>query len=729
MDIRGTKKVMALLSLTACVSLTGLVNPCLFTDNNIAYAADSAGDYTVYEPIKIKATVTADALKVRKGAGTTYAQKVVAGTPVTLKENTKVYVTGNKNDKDGNKWYAIKYKINNKWYTGYAISSYIKLSASKTNKVKAEITAKKGVYARTKAVSSGSILKYKKQRVALTYGQKCQIIGETGEEEKYFLIAFYYNKKLMTGYVKSDKLQLRKTIDEAATEAARQAAEAGKDNTKENTGSETNENNTSSGDKNVNKGSGTSENNTGNNTGTASGSAVAPEPVITTSPAVTPATPTTALSDSEFEAAMTAAGFPESYKPYLRELHSKHPYWTFEANLLPMTWDEAVANESKVGVNLIPNSKNAAWKSTAEGAYDPLTDKYIPYDGSTWVTASEQAVKYYMDPRNWLTEDYVYQFELLSYKAGLQTISGVQAILAGTAMDGTSYSYTDDMGTTVTRTYADTFMDAAAYSGVSPYHLATRSKQEVLGGSGFTSSVSGTVSGYEGLYNFYNIGAYGSTTAGGAVAHGLTYASVGNVNKVYYDGTPLNRRILIPWTNQYRAILGGAAYIGYEYIDRGQNTVYLQKFNMTAKSTYGHQYMTNIEVGRGESVKTKTAYSSLGEQPLVFSIPVYKDMPTTAAAMPGTGGASETKDFNNYLSSLTVSNYTLTPTFSPEVTEYTVVPAENDVSVTVSATAVSGKSVVEGTGEHVLVRGVNTIQVIVTAENGSQRVYTVTLQK
>ncbi|MDY6324660.1 MAG: hypothetical protein SPL99_06310, partial [Catonella sp.] len=62
MDIRGTKKVMALLSLTACVSLTGGVNPCLFTDNNIAYAADSAGDYTVYEPIKIKATVTADAL-------------------------------------------------------------------------------------------------------------------------------------------------------------------------------------------------------------------------------------------------------------------------------------------------------------------------------------------------------------------------------------------------------------------------------------------------------------------------------------------------------------------------------------------------------------------------------------------------------------------------------------------------------------------------------------------
>lgn len=47
-------------------------------------------------------------------------------------------------------------------------------------------------------------------------------------------------------------------------------------------------------------------------------------------------------------------------------------------------------NESKVGLNLLSVNKSYAWKSTASKAYNWKTDKYIPYDGSTWVTASKR---------------------------------------------------------------------------------------------------------------------------------------------------------------------------------------------------------------------------------------------------------------------------------------------------------------------------------------------------
>ena len=78
-----------------------------------------------------------------------------------------------------------------------------------------------------------------------------------------------------------------------------------------------------------------------------------------------------------------------------------------------------------------------------------------------------------------------------------------------------------------------------------------------------------------GYYNFYNIGAYNSTAAGGAIANGLKYAKNGSTNAT------LNSNSLIPWTNRYRAIVGGAYIIGNSYISKGQNTIYLQKFNVT----------------------------------------------------------------------------------------------------------------------------------------------------
>lgn len=434
-------------------------------------------------------------------------------------------------------------------------------------------------------------------------------------------------------------------------------------------------------------------------------------------------TPTTGgvISDGDFENYLTSQGFPESYKPYLRTLHKAYPNWVFEAYNTGLDWNTVIAREGVLGLNLISNGKSVEWKSFATGAYNWSTDKFIPFDGSTWVTPSTQGLMYFMDPRNFLTEKGIFQFETLTYKSQYQNASGVENILYNTPLYNKSFTYKDDVGKTVTTTYGDTFLAAALYSGVSPYHLATRSKQEVVTGTTtVSSSVTGTVAGYEGLYNFYNIGAYHSTTPGGAIANALKYAKNGTTN------ASLNATYLIPWDNPYDSIVGGSYIIGSNYIKRGQDTIYLQKFNVTSTSTYSHQYMANIEAPNAESAKTYTAYSGmLSNAPIVFSIPVYNNMPSQAVPAP-----SKAYNPNNWLKTLTIDGYSLTPTFDLTKDQtYSVIVPKTVTSLNIRATAVSTKASIMGTGTIAVNEGNNVINIYVTAENGDKRTYQISVFK
>lgn len=329
----------------------------------------------------------------------------------------------------------------------------------------------------------------------------------------------------------------------------------------------------------------------------------------------------TVLTEKQFEEEMTRQGFPDSYKTYLRVLHMSYPYWQFQAYKTGLDWNSVVEGESKLGLNLISNSKSAAWKSMESGAYDAATGKWKVFDGTSWVAASKEAVMYYLDPRNFLTEQGIFQFELLEYQPQYQTLDGINVILKNTPFGDAKFTYVDDVtGEQKEISYAGAFQDAAVTSGVSPYHLASRSKQEVVtGATTVSSAVTGTVESYPGIFNFYNIGATSGTTP---VLNGLAWASRGDT-------------FLRPWNNRYRSIVGGAMYIGSNYINRGQNTGYLQKFNVTPTGTYSHQYMTNVEAANSEALKTKNAYNGiLDAVPLVFSIPVYENMPETNCAVP-----------------------------------------------------------------------------------------------
>ena len=412
--------------------------------------------------------------------------------------------------------------------------------------------------------------------------------------------------------------------------------------------------------------------------------------------------------DADFEAYLTAQGFPESYKDALRALHAKYPKWVFVADHLDYTWETALANQSKVGRSLITKSAISSWKSLDTGSYNWDTGEWYTFDGGSWCAASKELVAYYMDPRNFLNETYIWMFEKLSYQSDFQTKENLENILKGTFMEaGKNLVVNDETGEKCN--YADIIMIAAMNSGVNPYHLASSILVE-MGNNGTSGSISGTVSGYEGYYNYYNWKAY-AHSGRSAIVNGLIYAS----------GT--YEAHMRPWNTRYKSLVGGAIMLGESYINIGQDTLYYKKFDYVGEP-YTHQYMTHIRAPELEAQKTSKAYTTDVKEntSIVFKIPVYKDMPQTAATLP-TGDGSP----NNCLASLSINGQSLTPTFTKFTTEYSLVVGNSVTSVEVNAASIISTTTVKGTGTYELKEGSNTIVVSATAENGSVRNYTITI--
>lgn len=358
---------------------------------------------------------------------------------------------------------------------------------------------------------------------------------------------------------------------------------------------------------------------------------------------------------NNFEKSETLDGienFPESYKPYLEELKKNHPNWTFTALYTNLDWDYVIKNENVFGKNLVPKSYSDNWKNTNPGEYNVEVD-------AGWVDCSKQSILYTMDPRNFLNEVRIFQFEELSYNANTNSVDGVEKILYGTEFYNTIVSYLTSNGNTVTmnKKYSDLIYSAGVTSKVSAYHLASRIKQEV-GPFLSHSSISGRVPGYEGLYNFYNIGATSSSEPMGAIINGLKYARDG---KGASEAT--KTKYLIPWNTKERAITGGGIFIGSSYINIGQNNIYLQKFHVSDDNNgelFWHQYMTNVLAPYSESQIIYKGYSNsnLLDTSINFIIPIYNNMPEIQEESPAINKSDyesdNTKVYANVQTSLNV---------------------------------------------------------------------------
>ena len=397
-----------------------------------------------------------------------------------------------------------------------------------------------------------------------------------------------------------------------------------------------------------------------------------------------------AAAQDSYVTQLKNAGFPDSYATQLAKLKEKYPNWIFEPMFVGVDFDEAVAQErtphSQQLIQMYSGNNNKGYYCTCSSCYK--NGSYVIQEGSTWVSASQSAVEYYMDPRNFFDERYIFQFETTAYDAS-QTTSGIETIIRNTWMYNSNITYKDSNGTTRTYTsstypngvkYSQAILNAAKNSGVSAYYLASRIVQEVGGSTNSAGGASGTNSTYPGIYNYYNIGANtgyldGLKWAATSVADNKT-----NVNANMRSAATTNSSLIVtvpsgttvsilsttgtqadgykwhrvtatvngrsytgyirsdligdaynrPWTNPYDSIINGAVYIA-ENFSQDQNTGYLQKFNVNPESSnmYAHEYMANVQAPSSEARNTYNAYREAGvlSAARTFIIPVFDNMP------------------------------------------------------------------------------------------------------
>ena len=209
--------------------------------------------------------------------------------------------------------------------------------------------------------------------------------------------------------------------------------------------------------------------------------------------------------DETFESSI--ATFSEDYKPYLRYLHTKYPLWTFTSLKTNLDFTESVTRQKSI------------CSIEIKSGFCETNPYYQTEDG--WCIATDDAVKFFLDPRNFLSEKYIFMFENLSYSE-VYTENVVQNVINGTFME--------DLSLLDNQKYASIFVEAGRTANVSPLYLASLSIQEV----GFSSTPTFTTSGgqfeyegytYSGLYNFFNIGAYSSES--NPAKAGLVFANGG----------------------------------------------------------------------------------------------------------------------------------------------------------------------------------------------------------
>ena len=337
--------------------------------------------------------------------------------------------------------------------------------------------------------------------------------------------------------------------------------------------------------------------------------------------------------NGDFEKEMLSKGFTESYLPYLKALHEKHSNWNFKAVKTNIDFDTAVTNENYGEISLVDGTdetlRSKEWPYYQNGVYQEIEPG--------WYVASRDTVSYYLDPRNFLSEEYIFMFEDIKYNASIHTEDAVRGVTKGTFLN--------------TNEYLDILMKTARTYNISPVYIASRIRQEkgssdsisttgeaftyevdnnCLNNLGYTSNPnswnalnscgSGRV--YSGIYNYFNIGAYGSYKS--PQIRGLIWANGGFDASV----TTYNR----PWNSKEKAIMGGVNYIVGAYVNNGQNTLYYQKFNVAPDAvypTYTHQYMTNIRAASSEAYSTYKSYrdNDLLGNSYEFLIPVYNNMP------------------------------------------------------------------------------------------------------
>lgn len=562
-----------------------------------------------------KGVVKNGPLTVRGNAGTKYKKMG------TLAKGKTITIKGTKKNKNGAKWYKIKFKSKN----GYVLAKHVKLKttaskkAAALGKIKAYSPTKKGTIKEGPLNIRGNAGAGYKKIGTLKKKAAVTVTGERTGKDRAKWYRIKHGSK--TGYVLAKYV----TIKAAAASAPKETAVNKKGTVKD-------------GPLNVRKGAGTNYAKLGSlakgktitvlsKVKNASGqtwykfnySASKKGYVLSSYITLAKDTPPAGsdldgsnLSDAEFETWMTQQGFPDSYKSGLRALHQAHPQWIFKAQNTGIDWSSALAKEMKIGINLVEPTSPDSWKSKAQGAYNSSTGKYTAFDGR-WNAASQAIVAYYMDPRNFLNDTSIYQFMDHNFDAASQTKDTIKSMVSRSNCFMNTTSYIGNL------------YNAGVNSKVNPNVITAMVIQE-QGWKGGSGLISGQYSGYKGIYNHFNIGAY-TTSSMSATERGLWWAKGAGTGATTYGR---------PWNSIEKSLTGGASYYSSNYLTNKQYTYYTKKFNVMngLNNVATHQYMTNTAGGESEGKILRYAYESSADYPITFHVPVYSGMPDSPCAKP-----------------------------------------------------------------------------------------------
>lgn len=281
------------------------------------------------------------------------------------------------------------------------------------------------------------------------------------------------------------------------------------------------------------------------------------------------------------------------YKESLENLKLAHPNWNFKFLYTGLNFSDAVSGEYEVrSANLVPTSYGGEWIS-GTALYD-----------TGWYGASEKAIARFMDPRNFLNEVDVFQFQDVNdYLYGVCTLEGIQ----------------EQVNNSFLKDYATDIDIACRNENVNPYYIIARLFQENgRNPSNGTYKMNGGDGKY--YYNPFNIGATGNSKS-----------------EVYNNALARAKRE--GWDTMVKALQGGIYFCKKNWLENYQNTLYQNKFDIDSTngtSLYSHQYMQNLFGAYNEAKSLQGMYDKTGrlDSDFTFIIPLYENMPKDLSPEP-----------------------------------------------------------------------------------------------
>ena len=302
------------------------------------------------------------------------------------------------------------------------------------------------------------------------------------------------------------------------------------------------------------------------------------------------------LADShrfDYNGELNEVKYP-GFKAKLDAIKRERPGWKIRIMETGLDWNEVIRREGD-GVGRSP-------RSLVQGKYGEWIVSNQTYDNGSWRAASDKAISYVMDPRNWLNPNNssILQFMQLSYFE--VSDENVKVALKDTFFDNMDNARIIN---NVSRDY-----------NINVFFVVARIIQE----QGYKGSATWKMdSDGKSYYNPFNINASGN-----------------GVSEIIKNA--LQRAKDKGWDTFEKGLRGGIEKIGTDYINEKQDTLYLQKFDVESKGTlYSHQYMQNIDAPRTEASILKSKMDKINgvlDNNVVLLIPVYNNMPATPAAEP-----------------------------------------------------------------------------------------------